>query len=238
MQNMEDPKGGVKVREGQGSTQLPREEFERRWKVRFRDPAFDGAKAEIDKLAGIAWEAYNNHRKSPLERKAGPEFEDPDQDLAIEWLEARKSIIQAQMEQMRANSPSRILLICGSPRSDESCPSEMSKTFRIASIAYQVMTDAGFDIDFLDLSHVNSEFGRTIFPCKACVSTAMPLCHWPCSCYPNYAMGQVNDWMNDIYPRWVAAHGGDDCNASPLVPISKCPKIDDGSPSLCRWRQS
>jgi multimeric flavodoxin WrbA len=20
-------------------------------------------------------------------------------------------------------------------------------------------------------------------------------------------MGQVNDWMNEIYPRWVAAHG-------------------------------
>jgi hypothetical protein len=26
-------------------------------------------------------------------------------------------------------------------------------------------------------------------------------------CYPNDAMGQVNDWMNEIYPRWVAAHG-------------------------------
>ena len=35
----------------------------------------------------------------------------------------------------------------------------------------------------------------------------MPLCHWPCSCYPNHALGQVNDWMNEIYPRWVAAHG-------------------------------
>ena len=35
----------------------------------------------------------------------------------------------------------------------------------------------------------------------------MPLCHWPCSCYPNHAMGQVNDWMNELYPRWVAAHG-------------------------------
>jgi len=20
-------------------------------------------------------------------------------------------------------------------------------------------------------------------------------------------MGQVNDWMNELYPRWVAAHG-------------------------------
>jgi multimeric flavodoxin WrbA len=39
------------------------------------------------------------------------------------------------------------------------------------------------------------------------VSTAQPLCHWPCSCYPNHALGQVQDWMNEIYPRWVAAHG-------------------------------
>ena len=35
----------------------------------------------------------------------------------------------------------------------------------------------------------------------------MPLCHWPCSCYPNHALGQVDDWMNDLYPRWVRAHG-------------------------------
>jgi multimeric flavodoxin WrbA len=45
------------------------------------------------------------------------------------------------------------------------------------------------------------------YPCKACVSTAMPLCNWPCSCYPNHAMGQVGDWMNDIYPIWAAARG-------------------------------
>ena len=35
----------------------------------------------------------------------------------------------------------------------------------------------------------------------------MPLCHWPCSCYPNHALGQTDDWMNELYPRWVAAHG-------------------------------
>jgi multimeric flavodoxin WrbA len=35
----------------------------------------------------------------------------------------------------------------------------------------------------------------------------MPLCHWPCSCYPNHALGQVQDWMNEIFARWVAAHG-------------------------------
>ena len=84
----------------------------------------------------------------------------------------------------------------------------MSKTFRLVSIAKQVISAAkGFDVDLLDLSRLASEYGRLIYPCKSCVSTAMPLCHWPCSCYPNHAMGQTGDWMAEIYPRWVAAHG-------------------------------
>jgi multimeric flavodoxin WrbA len=33
--------------------------------------------------------------------------------------------------------------------------------------------------------------------------TSPALCHWPCSCYPNYALGQSQDWMNDIYPMWA-----------------------------------
>ena len=59
----------------------------------------------------------------------------------------------------------------------------------------------------LDLTRLASEYGRNIHPCKACFSTAAALCHWPCSCYPNYSLGQSQDWMNDIYPMWVAAHG-------------------------------
>ena len=63
------------------------------------------------------------------------------------------------------------------------------------------------EVEVLDLSRLTSEYGRIIYPCKTCVSTAMPLCHWPCSCYPNHALGQVQDWMNDIYAMWAAAHG-------------------------------
>lgn len=59
----------------------------------------------------------------------------------------------------------------------------------------------------LDLSRLTAEYGRVIHPCKACGSTAMPLCHWPCSCYPNHALAQVKDWMAEIYPMWVAADG-------------------------------
>lgn len=66
---------------------------------------------------------------------------------------------------------------------------------------------AGFEVSVLDLSRVASEYGRHIHPCKACFSTSPALCHWPCSCYPNYSLGQTHDWMNEIYPLWVAAHG-------------------------------
>ncbi len=63
------------------------------------------------------------------------------------------------------------------------------------------------EVDLLDVSDLADEPLKVIYPCKACVSTAQPLCHWPCSCYPNHALGQAGDWMNELYPRWAAAHG-------------------------------
>jgi len=83
----------------------------------------------------------------------------------------------------------------------------MSKTWRMVKLAEPVFTEMGLVVDILDLSRLASEFGKSIHPCKSCVATAMPLCHWPCSCYPNYSLGQTADWMNEIYPLWVAAHG-------------------------------
>ena len=102
-----------KVRTGQGSTRLSKEEFLRRWKERFYDPAFDPEREKIDRLAEIAWEAYDDHRKSPITRKAGPEFADPEDELAIEWLEARERIHAAQKQFEDPGLPSRILLISG-----------------------------------------------------------------------------------------------------------------------------
>jgi hypothetical protein len=60
----------------------------------------------------------------------------------------------------------------------------MSKSFRLAGIVSEVLAAEKVEVDLLDLSLVTSEYGTNIHPCKACVSTAMPLCHWPCSCYP------------------------------------------------------
>jgi multimeric flavodoxin WrbA len=78
----------------------------------------------------------------------------------------------------------------------------------LVEIAREVFAASpGVEVAVLDLSRLASEYGRHIHPCKACFSTAAALCHWPCSCYPNYSLGQTQDWMNDIYPLWVVAHG-------------------------------
>src|SRR5688572_14749028 len=195
------------VRKGQGSTHIDKTEFARRFRQRFHDPAFDAVQPEIGRLIDLAWEAYDGSRKAPRTRKAGPGYADPDYELSLDWLAARDAIAAAERRQRDPAAPLRILGICGSPRSDETCPGEMSKTFRLIQLAREVIEAAGIEFDLLDLSRLTSEYGRVIYPCKGCVSTAMPLCHWPCSCYPNHAIGQVNDWMNEIYPMWVRAHG-------------------------------
>ena len=198
----------VKVRKGMPSAQLSKEEFVKRFRSRFYDPAFESFTNEIEKIIEKAWDGYNQYRKSPRTSRAGRGFADPDFELPLEWSETRKSI---QMAEKRRNAPkslSRILLINGSSRTDQSCPGEMSKSYRLVSLAKQIISTArGFEVDVLDLSRLTSEYGRIIYPCKACVSTAMPLCHWPCSCYPNHAMGQVSDWMAEIYAQWAAAFG-------------------------------
>jgi multimeric flavodoxin WrbA len=197
-----------KVRKGQGSVQLTREEFDRRLGERFYDPAFDGVRDEIKRVMDVAWDGYDRYRKSPRRRKAGPGFAHPEQELPIEWLETRERILAAEAKQRDPQSPRRVLIVAGAARHDQTCPGEMSKTFRLGTLAREVVEQSpGFECDFLDLSLLTAEYGRQILPCKACVATAMPLCHWPCSCYPNHAMGQVVDWMNEIYPRWTAAHG-------------------------------
>lgn len=197
----------ITPRTGQAPASIDRATFERRFRENFGDPAFDAEQAAIARLAAIAWDAYIDGRKAPRTAKAGPGFADPDYDLSIEWSAARTAIEDAARRQRAAATPTRVLVINGSARNDGSCPGEMSKSWRLANLCCDELRAHGVETDLLDLSLLTSEYGRRIFPCKGCVSTAMPLCHWPCSCYPNHALAQVGDCMNDIYPRWAAAHG-------------------------------
>jgi multimeric flavodoxin WrbA len=195
-------------RKGMPSPRLSEAEFKRRFRSQFQDQAFEPLEAELAKIADAAWDAYEHSRKSPRTRKAGPEFADPDYDLAVDWYEAHEAVKQAQARHDDASLARRILLINCSSRSEHTCPGEMSKSWRLVEIAREVFdSQSGFETEILDLARLASEYGRAIHPCKACFSTAAALCHWPCSCYPNYSLGQTQDWMNDIFPMWVAAHG-------------------------------
>jgi multimeric flavodoxin WrbA len=196
------------VRKGQAPPKLSREEFRSRYLAGFVDPAFDAERAAIERLEAIAYDAYREGRKAPLTRKAGPEFADPDYDLSVDWLTTRARLQSAKQRHEDVAAPSRVLVVCGSDRNDGTCPGEISKTFRLSNIVSDVLrSEASFEVDLLDLSLTTSEYGRRIHPCKGCVSTAMPLCHWPCTCYPNHALGQIGDWMAEIYERWTLAHG-------------------------------
>jgi multimeric flavodoxin WrbA len=203
------PRDGAEpeVRKGQWQGLHPREEFRQRFLARFFDPAFRAEDEAIARMEEIAWQGYSEGRKAPITRKAGPEFQDPDYDLSVEWYEQRNKVRAAQARQADPASPSRVLVINCSPRNDGTCPGEMSKSYRLAQEACDSLAAEGIETDLLDLSQLTSDYDRHIHPCKACVSTAMPLCHWPCSCYPNHSTNQVNDWMAEIYERWSAAHG-------------------------------
>ena len=187
---------------------LTKEQFRERFFEKFYDPAFDKVRAELEKVCEVAYDGYSAYRKSPRTAKAGPGFSDPEAKLAVEWLKTRAAIQAAEKRQKDPKSPTRILIVSASARSEHTCPGEISKSLRLAQHAQKAIEALpNHEVDFLDVSRLNDEPHKMILPCKACVSTAQPLCHWPCSCYPNHAMGQVNDWMNELYPRWVAAHG-------------------------------
>ncbi|MES2717051.1 MAG: flavodoxin family protein [Pseudomonadota bacterium] len=196
----------TKIRTGQAPPPLTRAQFQERFLLRFYDPAYKVEGEAIARLEVIAWDALQEGRKAPITRAAGRGFADPSYQLSVQWLETRKRLKAAQKRWADSTTPSRVLLVCGSARNDGTCPGEMSKTWRLTDMARGVVERAGLQADVLDLSLVTSEYGRNIHPCKGCVSSAMPLCHWPCSCYPNHALDQADDWMAEIYERWVAAH--------------------------------
>lgn len=195
-----------RLRAGQAPAKLGRTEFHEQFSGSYVGPAFDEVRDALAKVEEVAWDNYNKGNKAPVTRKAGPGFADPDYALSVDWIATRDRLLAAERTQKDRATRSRVLLVCGSARNDGSCPSEISKTFRMTQWAREILDAEGVEVDLLDLSLLTSSYGLHIHPCKGCVSTAMPLCHWPCSCYPNHGARQTNDWMAEIYEKWVAAH--------------------------------
>jgi multimeric flavodoxin WrbA len=194
-------------RKGSDSPRLDEAEFKARYLSQFQDAGFDPLRAELDRVAEAAWLAYADERKSARTSPAGPGYADPAYQLSEDWRRARAALDAAYARHDDPAGPVRVLVVSASPRSEHSCPGELSKSWRFAQVARDTLAEESIEVEFLDLSRTTAEYGRQIHPCKACFSTAAALCHWPCSCYPNHSLGQTHDWMNEIYPMWAAAHG-------------------------------
>src|SRR3954466_5879909 len=146
-----EPRGGTP------SPRLSEQEFLARFLSQFPDPAFDPLRGELARVAAVAWDAYANQRKSPRTRKAGQGFADPAYDLAEDWVAARAAIEAAQTRHDDPAGPARVLLISGSSRSEHTCPSEMSKSFRLTEIAHEVVASVpGVRAKHLELSRLAS----------------------------------------------------------------------------------
>ena len=65
------------IRKGMPSVKLTREEFSRRYRSRYADPAFKALDREIEAIIAAAWDAYSHSRKAPNTRKAGRDFPIP-----------------------------------------------------------------------------------------------------------------------------------------------------------------
>ena len=143
------------VRKGQSPGKLERGDFLARFRNLFWDPVFEKFANELSSIGEVAWQAHAEGRKSPVTQKAGPDFADPDYDLSVEWLAARRAIAAAEKRWRDRTTQRRVLLICASPRTDDTCPGEMSKTYRLAMAAKDRLA-ADCEVDFLDLSRITN----------------------------------------------------------------------------------
>src|SRR2546425_10123391 len=154
-----------RVVKGDQNFTLDRGTFRARLLERFNDPMYQEVAEELEKVIEITWQNYMGYRKSPRTQKAGPEFAEPEYQLPMEWLETRRQVKEAQRRHDDPKSPSRILVINGSARSDQTCPGEVSKTYRLAKIAREtIAAQGGYEVDFLDLSRLTGEAGLIIYP--------------------------------------------------------------------------
>src|SRR5512145_284585 len=90
---------GPRVVKGMPSVELSRAEFERRFRERFYDPAFETLERQLAPLIEEAWRTYIDYHKSPRKRRAGRGFAAPAFELPVEWLATRAAIRAAERRQ-------------------------------------------------------------------------------------------------------------------------------------------
>ena len=103
----------------------------------FIDPSFDPLRRELKAVADAAWDAYSNSRKSPLTKKAGRGFADPNTNSRSIGLPPATP--SGRRKQTTTVGRRGILLVNGSSRTEHTCPGEISKTWRLVEIAMEAI---------------------------------------------------------------------------------------------------
>ena len=117
------------VVKGQVADYITRDEFRRRFEANFFDPAFAGRARRDQAARGDRLGRLQDGRKAPITQKAGKGFADPDYDLSVEWMATRDRLLRIEAHGQSAKAKSRVLVICGSPRNDGTCPARCRRPF-------------------------------------------------------------------------------------------------------------
>ena len=187
-------------------------------------------------MADAAWDGYSHSRKSPRTRRAGEGYADPDYQLAHAWMNAADAV-HAALRAHRDDAEHRILLINASPRSEHTCPGEMSKSYRLAQMAQSLFLDEHAKVDLLDLSRPFgirapvSSLQSLLFNVPGALPLAMLLLPESFS-RAGARLDERNLSAVSRRPR------GYDYHARQLVSDDVTSEIDDGSTGMCRWRKS
>ena len=153
--------------------------------------------------------------------------------------QARERLKAAQAPPGRTrHALARAVDLRGASRNDGTCPGEMSKTWRLTEIVREVLDSAPASRPTCWTSSLLTSRLRPPHPPlqglrvdrHAAVPLAVQLLSQP-------RLGQTDDWMNEIYERWVAAHGVLIVTPVLLVPGAQPAEADDGPAGLRRRRQ-
>ena len=199
--------------------------------------------AELEKVFEKAWDGYHVYRKWPrvvstrvrVQRIRATA-------LPPEWLESpcsessqAETTAEGSGVAVRASSSSTARRAASTRVPARSRRRGGSRSVRASSSRRCRITRSTFST----CRRCADEPWKVIHPCKALrVDGACRSATGRARCYPNHALGQTNDWMAEIYPRWVAAHG-----VFILCPVHwyqapAQPEADDRSPGVRRRRQS
>jgi multimeric flavodoxin WrbA len=121
-------------------------------------------------------------------------------------MEKNKMLLKDILNEDKKYKDINIILIQGSARDSNTCPSQNGKTKNMLTDVKKYLKSKNVKVDVLDLS-VKGD-GNIVQPCKGCISSAGGFqCHWPCSCYSKN--DDLKDYMHneDVYMKLQKCNG-------------------------------